>query len=82
MDKAIETAIQIYDRSVFPDMMVNWKTYSSNIGHRNWPGCFRCHDNRHVAKSGKVLSMECTTCHTMPQRGLAIADHLAELVMP
>jgi len=69
VDKAIETAIQIYDRSVFPDMKVNWKTYSSNIGHRNWPGCFRCHDNRHVAKSGKVLSMECTTCHTMPQRG-------------
>ncbi|HEY5764648.1 MAG TPA: NapC/NirT family cytochrome c [Candidatus Deferrimicrobiaceae bacterium] len=69
VEKAIETAIHIYDRSVFPDMKVNWKTYSSNIGHRNWPGCFRCHDNRHVAKSGKILSMECTVCHTMPERG-------------
>lgn len=69
VDKAIETAIAIYDRSVFPDMKVNWKTYASNIGHRNWPGCFRCHDDKHAAKSGKVLSMECTVCHTMPERG-------------
>ena len=69
VDKAVETAINIYDRSVFPDMRVNWKTYPSNIGHRNWPGCFRCHDGKHVAKSGKVLTTECATCHTMPERG-------------
>jgi hypothetical protein len=69
VEKAIETAISIYDHSVFPDMNVNWKTYASNIGHRNWPGCFRCHDGKHVAKSGKVLTTECTTCHTMPERG-------------
>jgi hypothetical protein len=69
VEKAIETAINIYDHSVFPDMKVNWKTYASNIGHRNWPGCFRCHDGKHVAKSGKVLTTECSTCHTMPERG-------------
>jgi hypothetical protein len=69
VDKAVATAIGIYDRSVFPDMKVNWKTYPSNIGHRNWPGCFRCHDGRHVSKTGKVLSMGCAECHTMPKRG-------------
>ena len=69
VEQAVETAITIYDRSVFPDMNVNWKTYSSNIGHRNWPGCFRCHDGKHVAKSGKVLTTECSICHTMPERG-------------
>ena len=69
VDKTVAQAIAIFDRSVFPDMKVNWKTYNSNIGHRNWPGCFRCHDGRHVSKSGKVLSMECTECHTMPERG-------------
>jgi hypothetical protein len=69
VDKAVDTAINIYDHSVFPNMKVNWKTYPSNIGHRNWPGCFRCHDGKHVAKSGKVLTTECTICHTMPERG-------------
>ncbi len=69
VDKAIDTAINIYDQSVFPDMRVNWKTYATNIGHRNWPGCFRCHDGKHVTKNGKVLTTECTTCHTMPERG-------------
>ncbi|MHB1013536.1 MAG: NapC/NirT family cytochrome c [Desulfobacteria bacterium] len=69
VENAAKTATEIYDRSVFPDMKVNWKTYPSNIGHRNWPGCFRCHDGRHVSKKGKVLSKECTDCHTMPERG-------------
>lgn len=68
VDKAVVNAMAIYDRSVFPEMNVNWKTYPSNIGHRNWPGCFRCHDGRHVSKTGKVLSTECTVCHTHPVR--------------
>jgi len=69
VDNAVASAVAIFDRSVFPDMRVNWKTYASNIGHRNWPGCFRCHDGRHVNRKGKVLSMGCTECHTMPERG-------------
>ncbi len=69
VERAVATAISIYDRSVFPEMQVNWKTYPSNIGHRNWPGCFRCHDGRHVSKKGKVLTTECSVCHTMPERG-------------
>ncbi len=69
VDEAVQAACDIYDHSVFPDMNVNWKTYAMNIGHRDWPGCFRCHDGNHVSKDGKVLSRECTTCHTLPQRG-------------
>ena len=68
IEKTVATAAAIYDRSVFPEMKVNWKTYPSNIGHRNWPGCFRCHDGRHVSKTGKTLSMECSVCHTQPVR--------------
>ena len=68
--KVVASAVHIYDRSVFPFMKVNWKTYATNIGHRNWPGCFRCHDGRHVSTTtGKVLTRDCTVCHTMPQRG-------------
>ncbi len=69
LEGVVRRVIDIYDRSVFPEMKVNWKTYASNIGHRNWPGCFRCHDGRHVNEQGQVLTRECTTCHTLPQRG-------------
>jgi nitrate/TMAO reductase-like tetraheme cytochrome c subunit len=69
IQKAVEVLTAIWERSVFPAMNVDWKTYPDNIGHRNWPGCFRCHDGRHKSKEGKLLTMDCTTCHTMPQRG-------------
>jgi hypothetical protein len=67
--EACETVVAIYRRSVFPKMNVNWRSYASNIGHRNWPGCFRCHDGQHVAANGRVLTKDCAICHTLPQRG-------------
>src|SRR5437763_1637073 len=33
IDVAVQTALDIYDHSVFPDMNVNWTTYTMNIGH-------------------------------------------------
>ena len=70
IQQAVDTTIGIYDRSVFPAMKVNWTTYANNIGHRNWPGCFRCHDGKHISTTtGKAITRSCTTCHTMPQRG-------------
>lgn len=72
IEKTIETMIAIYDASVFPEMGVNWKTYGSNIGHRNWPGCFRCHDGSHITEDGKPLPSDCDLCHTLPQRGLLL----------
>ena len=74
MERAITFAFRIYDRAVFPDMKVSWHTYPVNLGHQHWPGCFRCHDGRHVSVEGKVLANDCaTTCHTQPQRGLQTA---------
>jgi len=67
--QAVNTIFSIHSRNVFPAMKVNWTTYPNDIGHRNWPGCFRCHDNLHVSQSGKVLTNVCSVCHTMPQRG-------------
>lgn len=59
----------LYDQIVFPDLKVNWQTHADNSGHKDWLGCFRCHDGRHATKDGKVLSDECTLCHTLPVRG-------------
>jgi hypothetical protein len=69
VDQAVNAITAIYDQNVFPSMNVNWTTYPNNIGHRNWPGCFRCHDDYHYGESGKRLTSSCSICHTMPQRG-------------
>ena len=67
--QAAKTISVIYERNVFPTMKVNWTTYPNNIGHRNWPGCFRCHNDRHANEAGKILTSSCPVCHTVPQRG-------------
>jgi hypothetical protein len=73
VDQAAATLVTIYNRNVFPEMRVNWTTYPNNIGHRNWPGCFRCHGSRHVNQQGKALTSDCPICHTIPQRGPLLA---------
>jgi hypothetical protein len=35
------------------DMRVTWCAYAVNIGHTDFPGCFRCHDGG--LKTGSVL---------------------------
>lgn len=55
----------IYSRNFFPEMKVDWRAYPDDIGHWNTPGCFRCHDGKHKSESGKVISRECKTCHTI-----------------
>jgi hypothetical protein len=62
---AIELLYKIFQRDYFPDMKVNWKNYPNNIGHMYSPGCFRCHDGKHVSNDGKVISNDCNVCHLM-----------------
>lgn len=80
IDKTANAVIAIYERGVFPEMKVDWTTYPNNIGHRFWPGCFRCHDDRHVSEDGRRLTTNCTLCHTTPQRGprMALGDVMPE----
>jgi hypothetical protein len=57
--------LAIYDRNIFPDMNVTWGKYPMNIGHNDFPGCFRCHDGSHNAKDGKSISQDCNACHNV-----------------
>jgi hypothetical protein len=69
VDALTAAVLTIYDANVFPNMRASWKTYPSNLGHRDSAGCFRCHDGKHVASDGKALTGECDACHSRPQRG-------------
>jgi hypothetical protein len=65
IDLAVRAAQSIHRRSVFPEMNVTFGTYPNNIGHIDAPGCFRCHDDEHVAKDGKKIGQDCETCHAI-----------------
>ncbi|HEX9199043.1 MAG TPA: NapC/NirT family cytochrome c [Acidobacteriaceae bacterium] len=65
VDDAAKTLVAIYQRNVFPNMKVTWGTYPNNIGHNNFPGCFRCHDGNHTSKDGKTISNDCALCHNL-----------------
>jgi nitrate/TMAO reductase-like tetraheme cytochrome c subunit len=65
VDAAAQRLVAIYDRNVFPEMKVTWGTYPNNIGHMDYPGCFRCHDGSHTTKNGKTLSNDCSLCHNI-----------------
>jgi nitrate/TMAO reductase-like tetraheme cytochrome c subunit len=61
--RAVTGAQQLYRRNVFPDMKVTWGTYTTNLGHVDAPGCFRCHDDNHKTKDGKAIRQDCELCH-------------------
>ncbi len=63
--KASLAVTAIYRRNVFPQMNVAWGTYPNNIGHTDFPGCFRCHDEAHASTDGKKLTQDCNTCHQL-----------------
>ncbi|MGE5251662.1 MAG: c-type cytochrome domain-containing protein, partial [Bacteroidota bacterium] len=56
----------IYDTTVFLDQKVDWTTYPSNMGHINSPGCFRCHDGKHLDSNKQAIRLECNLCHSIP----------------
>jgi NapC/NirT cytochrome c family, N-terminal region len=55
----------IYAWNVFPAMKVTWGTYPNHLGHKESPGCFRCHDKKHKTDDGDKISKDCDTCHTI-----------------
>ena len=69
--QAIPVVQRIYADNFFPVMKANWSVYPDNIGHRQWPGCFRCHDGKHKAEDGKrvIKADDCDACHTILAQG-------------
>src|SRR5262249_24418355 len=57
--------LAIYNRTIFPDMKVDWGRYPNNVGHTDFPGCFRCHDESHTASDGRKITQDCSACHNL-----------------
>jgi hypothetical protein len=67
---AIAEVQRIFSVSIFADRKADWRVYPNNIGHKDWPGCFRCHDNQHKTETGRTVSgSDCTSCHSILSQG-------------
>ena len=67
---AISEIQRLYADTIFPERKADWRVYPDNIGHKDWPGCFRCHDDKHKTSLGQtVRSSDCTSCHTLIAQG-------------
>lgn len=65
LESSISQVQAVYLRNIFPAMNVTWGTYPNNLGHLDFPGCFRCHDGSHSTPDGKTIPNDCDTCHTV-----------------
>jgi len=67
----IEAIQEIYSNNFFPEMKASWQAYPENIGHKDWLGCFRCHDGQHKTADGKrtIKANDCNACHTILAQG-------------
>jgi hypothetical protein len=65
IQRAVTEVQTIYEHNFFPAMKVKWSVYANNIGHKEFPGCFRCHDGKHVSADGRSITHDCTACHTI-----------------
>jgi hypothetical protein len=63
---AIVALQDAYVDSVFPQQKADWTSHPDNIGHTESPGCFRCHDGKHLNASQEAIRLECNLCHSVP----------------
>ncbi len=63
---AVQALKDIFDRTVFLEQKIDFTTHPNNLGHINSPGCFRCHDGKHLDINDQAIRLECNVCHSIP----------------
>jgi hypothetical protein len=65
VQQSAESVADIYSRNIFPAMKITWGVHPNNLGHNDFPGCFRCHDGNHTSADGQTIPNDCATCHNL-----------------
>ena len=66
-DKFATAMKRILLQSSFSAEGINWRSFPYNTGHKDFPGCFRCHDGKHADAKGDTIPFQCNLCHNLPQ---------------
>ena len=69
---SIEKVQSLYRETIFPEMKSDWSAYPDNIGHRDSPGCFRCHNDELESADGDAIFTTCNKCHLILAQGESI----------
>ncbi|UCG27495.1 MAG: NapC/NirT family cytochrome c [Bacteroidales bacterium] len=69
INQAISGLQNEFMNNIFPEMQVRWDVYPNHIGHIEYNGCFRCHNDNHANEEGNVISKDCNLCHTINAQG-------------
>ncbi len=65
IQRSAQALLNVYQRNVSPEMKITWGTYPNNLGHTDFNGCFRCHDEQHASTDGKTITQDCSSCHNV-----------------
>jgi len=66
VDSAITELRNAYEQSVYVEQKFDWNSHPNNVGHEFSPGCFRCHDGKHLTDNEEAIRLECNVCHSIP----------------
>jgi hypothetical protein len=69
IEKTTEAAQELLTRLVFEEPGITWRSFPDNSGHgghKDFPGCFRCHDGKHLSPEGESIRLHCNICHSIP----------------
>jgi nitrate/TMAO reductase-like tetraheme cytochrome c subunit len=72
--RSIQAVQRIYRESIFPEMKASWAAYPDNIGHRDSPGCFRCHNDEMQSAEGEMIFTTCSKCHVILAQGEEVEE--------
>jgi hypothetical protein len=74
LERSIAKIQEIYRTTVFPEMKAEWSAYPNNIGHRDSPGCFRCHNDAMESPIFGTIFSDCSRCHLILAQGSDISQ--------
>jgi hypothetical protein len=81
LQQSAEQVAAIYLRNIFPEMRMTWGVHPNNLGHNDFPGCFRCHDGSHTSADGHTITNDCSACHQLLAAGEENPKILTDLGM-
>jgi hypothetical protein len=67
IDQAEQLAEELITRLIFEEPGVTWESFPDHNKHKDFPGCFRCHDGKHLTEDGESIRLHCNICHSVAE---------------